>query len=278
MTTEVLKNQPGALTVIFSGAADGAVTVTITDAVGNVVVNAAAATHGTGGTYTYTLAPQSAVASLTAVWSGTFSSVPETITQQIEVVGAELFSLSDIRAFDSALAGKSDADLIAARVRARELFEARCGVSFVPRWGTTTTDGRGQTGVWVDHRRVRSVISGTVDGTALTSDQLAQLTIYEDGKIDRFGYWSWWLGDRPHNVTLVYEHGYAQPPSEISRVGMILARYELTASNLADRWISQSNEFGIIRQAVPSMQNPTGIPIVDATLARYDETPILAVY
>jgi hypothetical protein len=76
-------------------------------------------------------------------------------------------------------------------------------------------------------------------------------------------------------VVVAYEYGWPTPPADVSRAAMILARYELVSSDISDRMVSFSNDLGEVRLSVPGNKYPTGIPIVDATLARYDETDLL---
>ena len=67
----ILKNTSSTLEITFSaGDASGAVTVTITRADGTALATGAATTNETeAGRYTYLMAPQTELDSLTAVWT-----------------------------------------------------------------------------------------------------------------------------------------------------------------------------------------------------------------
>src|SRR5438046_9000026 len=60
--------------------AAGAVTVTITDANGTVVINAATATGGAAGVYTYAMVGQARPARYTVAWTGTVAGSAATET------------------------------------------------------------------------------------------------------------------------------------------------------------------------------------------------------
>jgi hypothetical protein len=276
-STQVLKNTQATLSVTFSsGAADGAVTTTIVNAAGTAVTSGTA-THGTGGVYTFVLPPQTDVAALTVTWTGTFGGVVQSLQFAVDVVGALLFTIADLRAFgppnDLPLADTAkypDQTLADSRARITDLFRRCCGVSFIPRYDHWSFDSYYQQKLYLPARRVSKLLSVTIGGVA---QDVTQLVLYPNGQDAHnttfFGYWPGW---QRNSIVVEYEHGYQQPPPEISRIAMQLARYELTASQLADRFISMSNEFGVVRQAQPSSKNPTGIPVIDATLCRYDQT------
>jgi hypothetical protein len=275
-----LKNTQATLSVTFSsGAADAAVTTLITNAAGGTVTSGTA-THGTGGVYTFVLPPQTDVAALTVTWTGTFGGVVQSLQFAVDVVGALLFTLADLRAFgppnDLPLSDTSkypDQVLADSRARITDLFRRCCGVSFIPRYDHWEFDSYYQTTLYLPARRVTKLLSVTVGGVPLSPTDLAACVIQPNGQLYHsntfFGFWSGW---QRNGIQVEYEHGWQQPPPEITRIGMQLARYELTASQLADRFISMSNEFGVVRQAQPSSKNPTGIPVIDATLCRYDQT------
>lgn len=273
----ILKNTSTTLEITFSaGDADGAVTVTITRADGTALVTGAATTNEVAaGRYTYVLAPQTELDSLTVVWSGTWGS-PQSITTFAEIVGGQLFSLAELRAFgDKQLASTTtypDADLRAARARITDLFEDVCQVSFIPRYRRDVLDGKWNgTALWLTRKRVARLISVTIDGVALSAPDLALVKVYPTGRMERQ---AGWLTAAPYwqDVVVAYEHGWLSPPADISRAAMTLARIELASTDVTDRALSIQNEFGNIRLATPGRNFPTGVPSVDATLARYDET------
>lgn len=272
MAELILKNTSATLEEIFAaGAADGAVTVTITGADGTVI-STGAATHGVGGSYTYPLAPQAELNALMITWTGAWSAVTQTVTTQAEIVGDNIFSLADLRAFgDQALANTTtypDTTLRAARGQITDDFEDICGVSFIPRFARDTLDGTGTEQILVYKNRVNRIISASVDGVALSAGDLTNTVVRPSGLLIRkTGAWNWGFGGR--NVIVSYEHGYTQPPAGISNAAKLLARYQLVSSDVTDRMVSFSNDLGQVRLSVPGTNYPTGIPTVDATLGRY---------
>jgi hypothetical protein len=277
MAELILKNTRATLEMIFSaGNADAAVTVTVTGADGASIQSGSATALGSGD-YTFGLNPLSELNSLTVVWSGSWGGVAQSITAYADVVGANLFSLADLRAFgNKGLANATtypDADLRAARGRITDMFEDRTGCSFVPRYHRDTLDGTGNCRVWLLKKRVRRIIAASVDGVALSD--LTILKPYPTGRLERTsGTWgSGWSNWQ--NVVVAYEYGWPAAPADISRAAMTLARYELVNNDISDRMISMSNDLGEVRFSIPSAKYPTGIPVVDATLAAYDETDLI---
>jgi hypothetical protein len=280
VNTFVLRNTQATLSVVFSaGNADGTVTATITRADGSTL-STGNATHDTSGgapagRYTYVLPPQAQVASLTITWAGTFGGIAQSLTFPVEVVGAHLFTVAEARAFgDRALANSTvypDDLIIDARERITDWFAVICSVSFTPRFRRVLLDGSGTCTMWLPNTKVSRVFTLTQDGLALdiatanALDLSADVYVYPTGRLERRSAWRYDF----QNVIAEYEHGHAAPPDDISRAGMMLARYDLTTNQLADRFLSFQNDLGVIRQSVPGWKFPTGIPIVDSVLARY---------
>jgi hypothetical protein len=277
MAELILKNTRATLEMVFSaGNADAAVTVTVTGADGASIQSGSASALG-GGDYTFGLNPLSELNSLTVAWSGTWSGVAQSITAYADVVGANLFSLADLRAFgDKQLANITtypDETLRESREQITDDFEDICQCSFIPRYGRDVLDGTGNCRIWLTHKRVRRIISASVDGVALSD--LTILKPYPTGRLERTtGTWGSGVLNS-QNVVVAYEYGWPSPPAGISRAAKTLARYELVSSDISDRMVSFSNDLGEVRLSVPGNKYPTGIPIVDATLARYDETDLL---
>ena len=270
----ILKNTSSTLEITFSaGDASGAVTVTITRADGTALVTGAATTNETEpGRYTYLMAPQTELDSLTAVWTGTWGGVAQSVATYAEVVGGHIFTLADLRAFgDQAIttAGYPDAVVRAARARITDKFQKVCGVSFIPRYQRDVLDGTGLCAIFATRKRVTRMIAASVDGSALSAPDVAALYTYPTGRIERLTYWP---NSIRRNVILAYEHGWPSTPADISFAAMTLARYELVPNDISDRMVSFDNDLGSVRLSVPGRNYPTGIPIVDSILSEYDET------
>jgi hypothetical protein len=277
-TTQVLKNTQATLSVTFSaGAADAAVTTLITNPSG-ATVSTGTATHGAGGVYTYVLPPQADVASLTVKWTGAFGGVTQSLQFYVDIVGAVLFTIADARAFgkttDLANATTYPDQMIAdARARVTDLFRRYCGVSFIPRYDHWQFDGRFQEALYIPNaKRVSKLLSVTINGVALSAPDLALCVLQPSGILYRsasyYGFWSSW---QRNSIDVEYEHGWQQPPPQISRAALVTVWAELTTSQLADRFMSMQNEFGITRQSTPDWGagRPTGILSVDSVLNAY---------
>lgn len=279
MTTadQILRNTQATLEITFTaGDATGAVTYTVTDANGTSVATGTATNETEAGRYTFILAPQTAVKTLTIAWTGTWSGAVQSITTYAEIVGGHLFTLAEARAYDKAVLTSTttypDAAIRETRAGITDLFEQVTGVSFIPRYGRTTLDGSGYE-LWLPHRQIRTLLSGSVDAVALTAPQIAEIELYEYGRL----YWTGgWASTTRRNVTVAYEHGYQAVPWDIHLAALTFLRYVLVSSDISDRTISFTNELGSFRQAVPGTKYPTGIPMVDAALSRYTSTMVFA--
>jgi len=285
---EILQNTQAQLSVTFStGDADGTVTVKIVDADNNVVVNNQPASHSGqagSGAYTYSLPPQPAPAWLTVTWTGTFSGVVQSVTtaagaadgtgSEVQVVGGHLFTIAALRQFgDAVLADKTrwpDQTLIDARSRVTVLVEDFCNVCFFPRYGRVAVDGNLKPTVWLPDLKVNVLRSVVINGVPLTQTELGQVVVFPNGKLYRLGLWP--IYTSPRNIVIGYEHGYLAPPADLARAAMMITRYELVTTELAERFVTFQNDLGITRVAQPGGMAPTGIPIVDATLNRYRQS------
>jgi hypothetical protein len=279
-STQILKNTQATLSVVFSsGYADAAVTATVTNPLGSVVsTGAATKDNGNTGRYTYVLPPQVDVASLTITWSGAFGGVTQSLQFYLDIVGAVLFTIADARAFgkttDLSNATTYPDQMIAdARARVTDLFRRYCGVSFIPRYDHWQFDGRFQEALYIPNaKRVSKLLSVTINGVALSAPDLALCVLQPSGILYRsasyYGFWSSW---QRNSIDVEYEHGWQQPPPQISHEALVTVWAELTTSQLADRFLTFQNEFGITRMSTPdwSAGRPTGIPRVDAVLNAY---------
>lgn len=279
---ELLTNTKETLTVTFpQGDATGNVLITVVDQDGTVIVNAATATHGATGVYTYDLAPQSQPAWLTVTWTGTFGGVAQSITTgggqadgtaaEVQVAGGHLFSVADLRAFgDKRLASSvtyPDQVLIDKRAAVTNMFEDFCNVAFVNRYGRATLDGTMKRTLWLPNQKVNKLRAVTISGVALSAGELALISVYPNGKLDRVALWP--PDITTQNIVVSYEHGWISTPEDISRAAMLLARHELITPDYSDRMTSYTNDVGTTRLAMPDAENPTGLPSVDTVLRRY---------
>lgn len=267
----ILKRTAATLDVRFADDADGDVSVAVVDEAGDAVAaGAATADPDTAGRYTFDLPPQTQLARLTVDWTGEFGGVEETLTGYVEVVGAQLFTVGELRAFgDGALADAAqypDADLEAKRDEIAAFFEQECGISFVPRYARELLDGDGGATLYVRRRRPTLLRSVVVDGVALTADEIENVFLYSSrALVRRYACWPCGL----QNVVVEYVHGHQAPPRPIKEAALLYARYKLVTTELDDRTVTVANDLGTVRLSVPGDRYPTGIPVVDATICRY---------
>jgi hypothetical protein len=274
---QILRNTQATLEIDRPpGPATGSVTVTITKADGTTLMSGTATLAGN--TYTFTLPPQPELDRLSVTWSGTWGGVVQSVVTTAEIVGGYLFRVDTARQYgDQVLADttKYPDDVIeAARAEITDLFEQVCDVAFVPRYARDVLDGSGGYAIRVFNRRCSRVIAATMDGVALTSSELADITVRPSGWLVRkSGAWNYSFTGR--NITVAYEQGWPIVPADIALAGLVLCRYQLVSNDISDRMVAFDNDLGTVRLSVPGPGRPTGIPLVDDTLRRYDESALL---
>ena len=163
-TDKILRNSAGRLEVFFYE--DGVlvdedsntVTVTVTDALGNVLVTNDSTTRVGVGHYRWVLPAQDDLNEFTIKWSGTFQGIDQTVTTYADVVGQHLYTVQGARAFGKSNHLEDDVkypaeEIIETREEITEMFEKFCRVSFVPKFGKTTQDGDGTDTLYLPHTR-----------------------------------------------------------------------------------------------------------------------------
>lgn len=270
--TQYLKQTGATLSATFDGD-PGVVTVTVTKADGTAIATDAA-TSGTGtDARTYTLAPQDEPNHLTAVWTGEVDGVATKLTTEAEIVGGLIFTEAQARIFDDAkLASDStypSEAITEARDRITDNLETLTGVSWVPRFRRVELDGDGTDTLIVPNLEVSEVLSASIDGTALTADELADLKPYKDGRIRRKTLGTWTDGK---DVVIEYVHGFDHPKDGVGYIAMRWLTHQIVGTNLPRTAIQQIDQLGTFRMATAGEKYPTGIPEVDAWLASHDHT------
>lgn len=262
----------------------GTVTVSVTDSSGATVASGPATGGGTG-VYTFAVGAQAALGPLTVTWTGTSLS-QVTFT---EVVGAPLFNLPDLRAADPAFSDQTKfptAALSAARDAVTDEFNRICGRSFIPRGATSTT--------WLDNTgfvllpdadvyklKTVSIDGVTQDVTTLTLDPVGVITgLPPLQAMNLQQVWDGSIGSAapgPGKTVVTYEYGWQGLPDDLYRAAIQRARFILAAfaSGIPDRATSfVATEGGSFTLATPGSGIwQTGIPDVDAVLARYTIAP-----
>lgn len=263
------------------------VTVTITRADGTILASGAATTHPSTGIYRYVLLPQTELDQLTLVWAVTIGGIAQTLTTYAEIVGDELFTIAQARAFKVAgtavLASTTtypQDTILEVRDEVTDDFEQRAGVSFIPRYRRQTISGSGSDVLILDRPRIQRVISVTVDSVAYTATELADLDFDDAGILTRktLGWFSW--GSR--NVTVEYVHGYAQVLATIRRAGLLRTLMILNpavAGSTVNTWTSPEGTTYSYDQAGQQISGTGyirhyGVPAIDVALAQYGMTGI----
>lgn len=205
-------------------------------------------------------------------WTATLTAGGGTITVNgaHEVVGAYLFDAATFRAFDPDFASTTTwtPEMVrAGRDYAEELLERHCRASFRRRRHVARMDGTGTPDILVPEIPTVRVAAASVAGVALTSTELAELTVYEWGGVFRPDGKIWPAGDR--NIMIAYEHGFDTVGEPVAEAAMILARDALVRSPAPDRAIVETSEHGLIRNAIPGRDGPTGFPRVDAIITQF---------
>lgn len=222
-------------------------------------------------------------------WSGTYAGSTVTWSESVELVGGFLFELADLRAMDRAFADIDKyptSDLKRVRDWVEDVIEGprAANIAFVPRGRRVIMDGTSPDlglGYYPlvygnDYRdlivpdfAVRSIYSGSINGIALTAEDLAALDV-SDNVIHRSAgvHWPAWPFGRG-NITLHYIHGLAQVPGAITRAALILAKEYLVKSDLPGRATATSIGDQMFRLTIAGRDGVTGIPDVDAAIDQF---------
>lgn len=280
----VLKGTAGSLEItVYS---DGTLTdptlasVAVVDGQGNAVtVGAPTIVGGGSGRVTSTIddAETAQAKTLVATWALTVGGNSQTFVTYHQVVGDALFTEAELRAFDqNALAGvnPSDSAILAMHELVAEAFEQIVGTAMGLRFEREYLDGDGTSSLWLKRFRIGSVLAaatreaGSTTWTALTASELADLQVYDNGQVVRESLGTWPSGRR--NLRVDYTYGYQPVPHELRRAAMWVARNYLAGSNVPRNAISQLDELGTFRLAVPGERGSWfGLPEVDRVLRDY---------
>lgn len=260
----------------------GAPTVTLTRLSDGTTVATSAVTGSGVGPYqvTVTAAANNLLDTLTASWTATISSQSSVYSDTIEVAGDTLFTLAEIRALtpiDSTV-NYLTADILDVRTAVEQAIEQACGVAFVNRYALERHSGDGSNTLQLLHPLPTSIRSATITTAALTAPQLADLTMTPAGAIySSLLCWTWGR----NNIVVGYEHGYSEPPMEIRRAAIALAKMWLVGRRnpIDDRAITfnAGAEGGTYSLAVPGRNGSSfGHPDIDVAVDRYSRVSMVA--
>jgi hypothetical protein len=237
------------------------VTVGVVDLDGTVVLAAGTATTAPSAAptvRTVALSAPTEVGFYTATWTaGTTTS-----TTLVEVAGRHYAGPAAIRASDPALLDPSnypDARLIQARRAVEDEFERVIGYALVPRAGVVETRVDTAPALVLPHLYARTIISATLDGTAIDTDLDP-----EAGVVTFSGYAATGL------LRIVYTHGLDRPTGEALDAFYTRTRDVLHRDNrgLSDRMTTFTSDIGGTYALAVAGRNGsmTGIPDVDVVL------------
>ena len=260
----ILRGVASNITALITGA-DGeplkekAATVTIVrDSDGETIASGASAGNtSTTGVATYKVAAQSSLDRLKATWTcegSTFRTVEE-------IVGLRLCSLEDVSA--DVTQTLTTAQKALAREIAERFLEDECGVAFRPRYAHLHLDGSGGTDLYLPHPKVTTIRSVTIGEETLSSEELSELELYDEGVLYREEGWT----EGRRNVDVVYEHGFEDPPPGARRCAALLARHYAVKrpTNLEDRSSRYETAEAVYTLIQPGIRgNLTSLPEVNA--------------
>ena len=169
----------------------GTVTLTIKDPTGTEIAGSPfTVTNPPASTGIYT---RNVTISQTGVYttSWAFPGTTGTRTGSIEVVGGFLFTVADLKAFDSALASYTATQIREARGVVQELFESPkvTNRAFRPRGNRVLFDGDGSSILFLPSTDVRSVHKFVIGGTTIADLDADGIEIYSSGKVT----WQLWM-------------------------------------------------------------------------------------
>lgn len=259
--------------------ASGVVTIGVKTLDGTTVVSAGTATvAGTGadvGTYTYglTTTHTASLGMLVATWS---ISGAGTFTTHLEVVSRHYLTQADLFELQPSLNSQaiSSEQLVRARLAAELEVEWICGRSFVRRARTVTLDGTGDTVLVIPDWDLVTIDAVSVDGTALTVGEIADLYPRTDRAIEQptGSVWAWGRG----NVALTYTYGLNVPPQDLKEALAVRVRELVNGGQSA--LLARATQFtpdqgGGSYQLDRAGRYKTGNPDVDAVYQRHSKRP-----
>lgn len=285
------RNRAGTLTFTVrnedgtASAPTGSVSVSVVDAAGDTVATGTATSGGSTGVYTYALPSgvRSDLGTYDVTFTYTLAGVSESVTVPVEVVGALLFEVAELRDTYPELSDVNRytaAEIRRARDEATQRLEQAAQVAFATRRTVETLNGDNTTRLLLSHVEVTAVSAVTIyddtipgaDAVDDSFDATELLDVEIDGPagvLKRVDGDVWPRGHR--NVYVDYEHGYETAPEPVRRAAMRLAVEALVPSALPSRALSQTTDLGEIRLAVanPEAGRPTGDPEIDAVILQF---------
>ena len=167
---------------------------------------------------------------------------------------------------DTRLADFADAAVTAQIAAFKEIAEPYRGVPFETTTATAVkVPGQHHCKLLAPHVKLISLTAASLDGTALTSDELADVTVWgEYGILERTVGWS------ATQVSLTYTHGYATTPAAVldACTEYVLCVLRARQSGVSRNTLSEATDAGTTRYSTPDWNagRPTGWLEVDRLL------------
>lgn len=179
----------------------------------------------------------------------------------------DYFTLAELKALPDC-ADFSDARIEAAAAYFTAIVEREIGYPLIPRVFTVTTDGSGVEALNLPHTYIRSVVSATVDGSAVDPGLLS----VSNGRL-RYLDSTLWVGE-VDSVTVTYTAGnFEACPADVKDAVMWATRDRLLSqgdmAGVDARRTSITTDFGTTNYVLPGEKRPTGYPDLDAVIASY---------
>lgn len=231
----------------------GVVTIGVTRANGTVAIASGTATSGSGTnprSFTLSAAVTAELDWLDATWT---SPSKGTLTERVEVVGGFFYSIAE-----GIAAGMTLAEVPDKRTAAEESLEGDCHVAFVPRYALEQVSGDWSRELMLGWPLIRTIRSVSVDGTAYSAGQIADLGLTVTGIHSDGG---WPRGFR--NIVVGYEHGYDRPPANADRAALGLAMRSVPDPQMAGQVIEAQAGEERTRYHDPTESGGYGILEVD---------------
>ena len=191
-----------------------------------------------------------------------------------EVVGGWYATPAEVRAMDSILGEATTfplADLIDAIDYSAAVIDDYTGVSWVQRYHRLVLNGTDTDTIRLPVMFPTTLLSASVDGSALSSAKIAEVAMFDDGLLQRKS--DLWDYTDPGNLVVIeVEAGVGTvAPNDIRGAARTLARFHLLeqVSKIPSQAISVQSEFGQIQLAQPGMNRPSPLPDVNVILNRH---------
>jgi hypothetical protein len=193
------------------------------------------------GQYRFVLAGQPNPTILDVTWTGTIGGQSQTLQNTVEIVGADLFTISAFRAMrvaggtpfaTTAVPLYTDTQIHEVRAAILDEFEEILGFSPVPRFRRATLSGNWSTCLGLPGLKASEILSVTVNGVAQTASNYQVTDANEIEAISNYSYGTAFTGGR-RNVVVEWVHGWERVKGIGSHIATIWAGAQLNPSGFS---------------------------------------------